>query len=609
MSGLTHQRPTLIDLQVDRTLLSPNFECYRVSIDPVVTYSQTFENSVNELRLTDQEYSYLHLSMASQFNHIFVDPYSMKTVFFGTNMGQIMCVSVEEVSGALVKPRAVYSVPHLDFSLISISFPTIDLSLIGLSNPNNPSVLLMSTPNRSAAQPWLPIKTFSLVDYEMKTSFYLSCSHSIDLINNCVQIDFILSFVDKSPQKSTEEMVKANQSSFISVLNWFTIAGKPNDSDSWNVKRLRRLNGNDWPKYMAFDFVGSPFLCLVSNKDFVFVYDSDKPIEECTDCENISRFESKPIYTYVQSLEDICVTFKLPVHLNKTDIMIDLKPTVIAVKIKDVIEFEGQLYDTIEENTSVWTLMSEKDFQLLEITVNKAQKGSVWKEFIKNDKNGIEIVNKDTAEDIHQRLSQLTAEVPNSETQCMSSGFYNPIGLEECDFSTDSLVFNRHNGNSHRISHRIDLTGNQWLFTIPVPKSQYSDSSELPYFVVRHDVDALVWAPQTSADIDQFRAVHLATFPAIGYVQASKTNTRFTVGAINFQFVAIADGLRHVYVYRQPIGIQSGELRNRRTGQEVQTVANQHVINLTDCQYIIGIHATNDDIFVLSNEKVFLIKI
>ena len=603
-----HQKPTIIDLNVDRSLLNPNFECYRVSIDPMVTYSHSFPNSVSELRLKDEEYSYLHLSMASQFNHLFADPYSVQTVFLATNSGQIICVSIEVVSGELTKPKVVYSVPEFGSSFVSISFPNSELSLIALSNSTNPSVLLMSTPNRSAAEPWLPIKSINLEDNDIKNSFYLSCSHSIDLVNSSLQIDFILSFVDKKPDKESKKTSDVTQSSFISVLNWFTIAGNLNDSDSWNVKRLRKLNGKDWPKYIAFDFVGSPFLCLVSNKDFNFIYDSDKPIDVNVDGDQIATSEPKPIYTYSQSLEDICVTFKLSVHLSKNNISIDLKPNTIAVKIKDVIEFEGQLYDTIEDNSSVWTLMSEKDFQLLEITVNKVQKGSVWKEFIKDDKNGIEIINNEMIDDIHQKLKHLTPEVANIGTED-TSGLYNPIGLEECDFTMESLVFNRYNGNNHRISHRIDLTGNQWLFTIPAQKSLYSDSSELPYFVVRHDVDALVWGPQSSADINQFRAVHLATFAAIGYVHASKTNTRFIVGANNFKFVAIADGLRHVYVYRQPIDIQSGELRNRKTGREVQTVANQHVINLSDCQFIIGIHATNDDIFVLSNDKVFLIKI
>jgi len=147
------------------------------------------------------------------------------------------------------------------------------------------------------------------------------------------------------------------------------------------------------------------------------------------------------------------------------------------------------------------------------------------------------------------------------------------------------------------------------LFTIPAVKSINSDSNELPYFVVRHDVDALVWAPHTSSDTNEFGVKHLSTFAAFGYVQASKTNTRFIAAPNDFNYVAIADGVKHIYVYRQPISIQSGELRNRKTGREVQTIATQHVINLNDCQYILGIHAINDSIFVLSNDRIFLIKL
>ena len=606
MTSKPTESPVIIDLKVDRNLLNPNFDCYRVAIEPIVTYHQSFKDCVNELKLSDEEYSYLHLSMASQYNHVFDDPFFPQSVYFATNLGQIICVSIELISGNLTKPQNVYTISYFNCSLISVSFPTIDLSVISNSNSMNPVIYLMSTPSRSTSEPWILLSTIELSDYQMNQKFILSGSHSIDLFNNCSQIDFILLFVAKDTESTAPLDTMSTESSFSCHLNWFTITGNLNESNSFSVKRLRQMKGKDWPKYLAFDFIGTPLLCLVSKKDFTFVYDSEKPIIQ-NNCESIPKSDSKPVYTYEQTLEDICVTFKLPVHLSKNDVFIELKPKTIAVKIKDMIEFEGQLWNTIDANSSVWTLLSQNDFQLLEITVNKAEKGSVWKQFIIGDKNGVEIVNKEMIEEIQQNLSHLTQEVPDIGNNDMSD--YDPIGLEECDLSIDSLVFNRYDGNNHSITHRIDLTGSQWLFTIPVQKSDNSDSNELPYFVVRHDVDALVWAPQSSPDINQFKAIHLSTFSAIGYVQASKTNTRFIVASNDFDFVAIADGLRHVYIYRQPVSIKSGEIRNRRTGQEIQKVAKQHVVNLTDCHYIIGIRALRDNIFVLSENKIFLIKL
>src|SRR5437868_11961459 len=111
MSTKSAESTVIIDLEVDRSLLNPNFDCYRVSIDPTVIYDQPFAGAVNELSLTDEDYSYLHLSMASQFNHLFSDPYFPQTVYFGTNLGQIIWVSIELVSGNLTKPKIVYSIP------------------------------------------------------------------------------------------------------------------------------------------------------------------------------------------------------------------------------------------------------------------------------------------------------------------------------------------------------------------------------------------------------------------------------------------------------------------------------------------------------------------
>jgi hypothetical protein len=547
--------------------------------------------------------------MASQLNHLYLDPFCCQSVYFVSKLGHIYGTTIQLINGNLTKPKTVYSIPEYSSGLTTLSFADNELAIISDSNTINSSVYLMSTPSRSAFEPWILITRISLTnsEFDLKTPFQMVCSQSTDLYNTSTQIDFILCYVDKRSKDSNESVKNLSESSFVSVLNWFTISGNPNDSNSWSIKRTRRMIGYDWPKYVSFDFNGT-FLCLVSEKDFRFVHDSQIPvIESSVECNQ--RIDDKLLYTYSQTLEEICVTFKLPFDISKDDILIDLKPSKIIVKVKDEIKLEGNLFDLIDANSSVWTLQQQNNYQLLELTLNKSNNGMVWKEFIKGDKNCIEIINQEMVEEIQNKLNPLTNDRQNEANETFNDDVYNPIGLEECDFVESSLTFNRFNGNTHSITHRIDLSGNHWLFMIPTLKSTNADNNELPYFVVRHDVDAIVCSPESSPDIEQFKVTHLATFPAFGYVQASKTNKRFIVSSNDFNFVAIADGLRHVYVYRRPHLLQSGEVRNRKTGKELQTIANQHVINLTDCQSIIGIQATNNSIFVLSSDQIFLIKL
>ena len=64
-------------------------------------------------------------------------------------------------------------------------------------------------------------------------------------------------------------------------------------------------------------------------------------------------------------------------------------------------------------------------------------------------------------------------------------------------------------------------------------------------------------------------------------MKASKRDRRFAACSPAHSFVAIADGARHVYVYRSTVAVDdSCELRNRRSGRRVRTFAQQHVLTL-----------------------------
>ena len=121
----------------------------------------------------------------------------------------------------------------------------------------------------------------------------------------------------------------------------------------------------------------------------------------------------------------------------------------------------------------------------------------------------------------------------------------------------------------------------------------------------RHDVDGLIWQPDTSECLKENKSIklaieHVESFAALGYVQASKQQRKFTVCSSDMTYAVIVDRTRHLYLYRQPSDIAQGcELRNRTTGQKVKTLAKQQVITLQDTnEDIIGALATSKTIFV-----------
>lgn len=154
-----------------------------------------------------------------------------------------------------------------------------------------------------------------------------------------------------------------------------------------------------------------------------------------------------------------------------------------------------------------------------------------------------------------------------------------------------------------------------------------------PALCLRHDVDGLIWQPLGDELEASWKCLHAATFQALGYVQASKQQRKFTGAQVanfkfcfsiltfffkcrfqvcppNFSYAACCDALRHIYVYRQPTSNSSGvELVHRPTGRRIGAVAKQQVINLETGEQILGALATDVFLLILTSSTIFAFRV
>lgn len=128
----------------------------------------------------------------------------------------------------------------------------------------------------------------------------------------------------------------------------------------------------------------------------------------------------------------------------------------------------------------------------------------------------------------------------------------------------------------------------------------------MPCFCLRHDVDALLWQPHSDQPENMWE--HIATFNALGYVQASKQDKKFMVCAPDYSYAALCECLRRVFIYRQPTPLAT-VLYNRKEGRQVGQVAKQLVTTLEANDPILGFQATSERLFVLTTKTLFLIKV
>uniref|UniRef100_A0A8C6SLZ1 Uncharacterized protein n=1 Tax=Neogobius melanostomus TaxID=47308 RepID=A0A8C6SLZ1_9GOBI len=62
-------------LKVNRELLDPNFESYRLSLDAIPTYTVELDAAVEELKLKDTQYTLEHMQAFGMFNYLHLDPW------------------------------------------------------------------------------------------------------------------------------------------------------------------------------------------------------------------------------------------------------------------------------------------------------------------------------------------------------------------------------------------------------------------------------------------------------------------------------------------------------------------------------------------------------
>lgn len=383
-------------------------------------------------------------------------------------------------------------------------------------------------------------------------------------------------------------------SGFYVSLEWVTISNKNKDTKKYEIIKRDTLSGKSVPHYAAIEPDGNG-LMIASYKSFQFVQ-TGQNFEENMD-EDTSEKIKEPLYYWQQTEDDLTVTIRLPEDSRKEDIQVQFLPEHINIVLRDQQILEGKLYSLIDHESSTWII---KENNSLEISLIKKNEGMTWPELVIGDKQGELIRDSAQCAAIAERLMHLTSEElnPNPDKEKPPC---NAQELEECDiFFEESSSLCRFDGNTLKTTHVVSLGSNQYLFSVVV------DPKEMPCFCLRHDVDALLWQPHSSRQDDMWE--HIATFNALGYVQASKRDKKFFACAPNYSYAALCECLRRVFIYRQPTPM-STVLYNRKEGRKVGQVAKQQVASLETNDPILGFQATNERLFVLTTKNLFLIKV
>lgn len=157
---------------------------------------------------------------------------------------------------------------------------------------------------------------------------------------------------------------------------------------------------------------------------------------------------------------------------------------------------------------------------------------------------------------------------------------------------------------NHTTTHRIPLSVHQFLFSVNLKTQQ------VPALCLRHDVDACIWQPYSHLNnIDTWPVKHEGTLKAFGYVVSSKQNRKYVTCAPDFSYGVVSEAKRHLFIYKC-IESDGCQLKRRTEGfmKNIKT-AQQFVINTEKYGEVLGINATIEYLFILTESCLIAIEI
>lgn len=575
-------------LNVNRQLLDPSFESYRLSLDPIPIYNIELDAAVAEVKLKDSQYTLEHVRAFGMYNYLQIDPWYEESVYFVDCKGRILNLTVT-LDTALGKPKEVYRLSYDPVECeervcASLSFPSA--SWAALSNgAGRLHLLRTSKRGESSNSKWEPMFSEDLGEP-------FTILHSLSHIQARVHaMELLLLRIQKDAEDT-------KGSGFFVSLEWITVASTEaqGEDKKYEVKKRRLLRGKTVPHYAAVEPQGRG-LMVVSENPFTFTRVDGQPVDSPT-AEAMEVETAEPIYFWQQTAEDVTVRLRMPEGITKDDVVWRLTADSVSVGIQGFAPLlEGQLHAAVDPEASAWLI---KDDKSLEVTLQKREEGPAWLELVVGDIRGEYLLSDEQKALLHERLTHLTSEDLNANPD-KDKPPCNSQELEDCDVCPgDSSSLTRFDGDTLMPTHVVNLGSHQYLFTVDV------SPSEMPAFCLRHDVDALLWQPRSDQLTDMWE--HTSTFNALGYVQASKRDKKFATCAPNFSYAALGECLRRVFIYRQPSPVDT-VLFNRKQGRQVGQVAKQQVASLESNEPVLGFRATNERLFALTSNNLFVLKV
>lgn len=383
-------RPKLLELRPNRDLLQPDFNGYKLSLNPIPVISKQLTDPVHRALPDTGQYSVLHAKLFGLHNHIIGEVLDNITyIYFIDAFLNVQKTYIDPASNTLLDLITLWQVPNGSYKQsgdYNISLKVFAEDLAVLSNGAG-MLYILNTGQRSSNNYWSILYCEEILGHGEKFVIQDVLYDNTNTDNKTLHV-LLLSIAQEKPTES-----------FINIINWVTI--KEGDDKKWGPVALRELRAKGDLHYCYFE-PGGEALYVASEKGVKFTLDSENPVVDTKE----SKLPNEKKYQWSQTKEDINIKFNLPDGTEKNNIIVETKPTELNVKLRDEILLFGTLYQAVDTDVTTWCITNG----ILEVNLNKTEVGLMWPELVEGDDNGEFIINTQLSEVAHQQLEHLCSD-------------------------------------------------------------------------------------------------------------------------------------------------------------------------------------------------------
>lgn len=349
--------PEIIQLRPRHDLVDPNFDGYKLSLDPIPILKLELASSPRRVFTDEDQYSFLHAKLFSLHNHLFRDPWLSYSSYFIDENWTIQNIRYDDTAGQIQPVRAVFRIGKPPTSAGDYNPSLVFVSeKYCLFSDGCGGLKIIETGDRYRSEEWKGV--FSEVILNDSARFVIQDAR-LEIRNGIRQIHCLLVSVQKAE----------GDSGFESVIHWFFIEKDANEN-TWKKTQVKQLKGKSLPDYCVLE-PKSDGILLSSDHAFKFVTDNENLVLGSDETGTNKSDDEKALengfkFTWKQTDEDVVIQFTISQDFNKSDIKVICTGRKINVSYVNQNLLDAELYGNIDSDLTTWNLVSFHESRKIE---------------------------------------------------------------------------------------------------------------------------------------------------------------------------------------------------------------------------------------------------